>query len=302
MTKILILGATGNIGSSVTRELVRRGHEVYGLARSPRAERVLAELGAFPLTGDLRAPDPWMAEIAAFHTLIHVAATFEDDMASVDNLLIESLDREVRRRGLDLRVIYTGGVWLYGDTAEAVKSEDDAFDPIGAFAWMVANARKLMENPLLTTAVIHPGMVYHRDGGVMREWVSAAKRGEPFEIFGNRDACWPLVHRDDLALLYAILAENRHLSGHFNATAEVGVPVLEITAAIAEALGTEHEYLVRPLDEVLAEEGDWAEGPALCQRVQSKRTAAVTEWKPQCRDFRQSDLFKALRGSRSSPG
>src|SRR4051812_36702436 len=47
--RILVLGATGTVGSLVARELVRGGHEVHGLTRG---NKPLPE-GVRPLQGDL---------------------------------------------------------------------------------------------------------------------------------------------------------------------------------------------------------------------------------------------------------
>ncbi len=51
--RVFVAGASGAIGTRLVRQLVNRGHEVTGTARSPRsAERVRA-LGAEAVTLDL---------------------------------------------------------------------------------------------------------------------------------------------------------------------------------------------------------------------------------------------------------
>ena len=49
--KIAVIGASGNAGSRITAELVRRGHSVTAIVRSP--EKVTAQAGVTPLKGDV---------------------------------------------------------------------------------------------------------------------------------------------------------------------------------------------------------------------------------------------------------
>ena len=51
--KVFITGASGFIGSAVTRELIGLGYEVTGLARSKESAVKLSDSGATPLYGSL---------------------------------------------------------------------------------------------------------------------------------------------------------------------------------------------------------------------------------------------------------
>lgn len=52
--RIFVAGATGAIGRPVVRQLVERGHEVYGLTRSGASAADVQKLGAAPVVGDAR--------------------------------------------------------------------------------------------------------------------------------------------------------------------------------------------------------------------------------------------------------
>ncbi len=47
--KVLIAGASGALGTPLTRALIAKGHEVLGLARSPESRDHLSHLGAHPI-------------------------------------------------------------------------------------------------------------------------------------------------------------------------------------------------------------------------------------------------------------
>jgi uncharacterized protein YbjT (DUF2867 family) len=51
--RIFVTGASGWIGSAVVPELISAGHQVLGLARSDASAKVIADMGADVLRGDL---------------------------------------------------------------------------------------------------------------------------------------------------------------------------------------------------------------------------------------------------------
>ncbi|MDR0760476.1 MAG: NAD-dependent epimerase/dehydratase family protein, partial [Treponema sp.] len=55
--RIFITGASGFIGSVVTKKLISLGHEVIGLARSNESAVALTNAGAKPLRGSLEDID-----------------------------------------------------------------------------------------------------------------------------------------------------------------------------------------------------------------------------------------------------
>src|SRR3954471_19262792 len=62
--RVLIAGATGQIGELLTPALVAAGDEVYGLARSEQSAEKVRELGAMPVMGDALDRDAVDAAVA----------------------------------------------------------------------------------------------------------------------------------------------------------------------------------------------------------------------------------------------
>ncbi|MFT5343590.1 MAG: hypothetical protein ACI9BH_002811 [Paracoccaceae bacterium] len=89
--KVLVLGATGSIGTAVTKELIGHDHKVIALSRSTESDAKLRDWGAFPFRGDLRKPTQWADMVGDCDGIIQVATTFTDDMGQVDTAVLGAL-------------------------------------------------------------------------------------------------------------------------------------------------------------------------------------------------------------------
>ena len=284
--KVLVLGATGLIGTAVTKELLQAGHKVTGLCRSERSATQLEGLGATPLPGDLRDPGPWADIVADVGGIIQTATTFEEDMGPVDRRVLAALLQAAETAGSRPRFIYTGGCWLYGETGNEIATEDSAFNPLPAFAWMLENGARLAASPAFSTAIIHPAMVYDGEGGAFARFMANARKNDPIEIWGDAGIRWPLVHRDDLARAYRLLLERPDLTGHFNASAQTGEKVGVIAAWFAGTSG----LVVTSAERAVAVYGGQAEGPMLDQQMSSEKLRNACDWVPRHIDFRVSGI------------
>lgn len=86
MSRIIILGATGSLGSHVLRQALDIGHQVTAFVRSP--ERLPTDLATMPtvLTGDLKTIPPFeLAQLVKGHdALINCAGYVTDGWGFVD--------------------------------------------------------------------------------------------------------------------------------------------------------------------------------------------------------------------------
>ena len=287
--RVFILGGTGSIGSAVTRELALNGHQVLGLCRTEASARRLRDLGGEPVPGDLRRPQAWAALAAMQDAVIQLATDFEQDMGAVDAMAMQALAEAASRRIAPLRLIYTGGCWLYGETGDRVAQETSLKRPIHAFAWMQENAQALQEDPHLSCTVIHPAMVYHEDGGgAFSRFLQEAGTGSPIEIWGSLRTRWPLVHRQDLARAYRLLLEDPAACGEFNVAAQAGVALAEILPEIARRRSHDGSYVLRNRKHVMFKYGYWAEGPTLDQQMSAAKLRDRCGWQPDFPDFQQA--------------
>lgn len=281
---IFLTGPTGSIGGAVLDHALQAGHSVTALVRSAAAASSVRAKGAQTLTGDLCAPDTWMPVAAAADVFIHLASSFDDAMAVTEPRLLASLKTHSLSRTTPLRFLYTGGCWLYGETRNAVATETSPLRPIQAFDWAATAIGSLSDATHLSCATVHPAMVYGVDGGVFGRMMTALRAGRPAPIWGAEHTRWPLVHRDDLARAYLLLARTPDAMGTFNIVAETGVAVGDIAATLADQAGVKVRPAVLPRKWVLSRHGAWAEGPMLDQQMRSTRMADLG-WVPEYPDF-----------------
>lgn len=279
-----LTGGTGNIGKAVLEQAINAGHTVTALARSDASADALAVAGVTPVPGDLATPEAWMPLATQADCFIHLANSFDDRMAFTEPQLIESLAAQTAHRTSPLRLLYTGGCWLYGATHNGVAHESSPFNPPVAFRWAADAQQMLATLPGLACAVIHPAMVYDEQGGVFSRYLKALRQGRPPAIWGSKSTRWPLVHRADAAAAYLLLAADDQ-TGAFNIVAEQGVPAEDITDILRTQAGIKAPAAVLPEKWVLSRHGPGAHGPMLDQQMRSTRMGDLG-WQPAYPDFR----------------
>jgi nucleoside-diphosphate-sugar epimerase len=278
--RIFILGGTGSIGASVVRELVAAGHDVIGLARSEGSAGRLAELGATPLAGDIRQPESWTQNIPSVEAVVHAASDFSDDMEAVDRRLLDALLPALGAMPRRPRFLYTGGCWLYGATGDSIATETSPFDPLPAFAWSVPMIERVLKAPGVEPLIVHPAMVYTIDGGVISAFVEAARAGCAMRIVEGEHVRWPLIHADDLALLYRLVLERGATGSVYNGVAQDGVPVGAIADAVARRFGATTSPQIISADTIAAQLGDWARGYGMDQQMSGAKARRELGWRP----------------------
>jgi nucleoside-diphosphate-sugar epimerase len=255
--KILIIGASGYIGSHVAAVFAGAGHEVWALRR-PGGAPPPPRYGQ--VTGDLAEPGSLTVATAGYDRVIHAGPPIDDgtDRAGAEALLASGSP-----------LLYTTGAAVLG---AGVQDEDSPADPHPIVA-----GRPAVEQRVLRAGgwVIRPGMVYGGHGGLVHGLLTAkaAERGTGVYI-GPPGTRWPVVHVDDLAALYLAVA-TRAAPG----TIWHGASQTIRLDAIATALGG-GTAISWPVSEASAELGLLADLFTRDQDVSAAKTRAVLDWKP----------------------
>jgi nucleoside-diphosphate-sugar epimerase len=281
MVRVFVLGGTGSIGSAVACELIRRGHDVWGLARSDASAAKLRELDATPVAGDIAAPEQWVGRLPPLDAVIHAACDFSTEMGAIDHHLLDLLLPALTAQPKRPRFIYTGGCWLFGATGGEVTTEETPFRPLPAFGWMVPQLRRILEAREVDGIVVHPAMVYTPGGGVFLRFAQDAVERDAVRVVGSEAVRWPLVHSEDLATLYALALEKAPARSNYIGAAIEGLAVGRIARACAKRFRTrDQKPQIVSADAMAAELGEWARGYALDQRLSGAKAQRELGWKP----------------------
>nr|WP_282449287.1 SDR family NAD(P)-dependent oxidoreductase [Roseibium sp. CAU 1639] len=278
---VFVTGGTGGIGAAVVKQLVQDGASVIGLARSDNSAARLRANGASVYPGDLRAPESWVARAAACDALIHTGATFSDDMGRVDRQSMLALKQAAKHRKQPLKVVYTGGIWLFpGTGAVQTITEKTPFAPLPAFRFMTETIRTLSHGTDLNLTVVHPALACSRDSGPIADMTRALKAGEPFTTRARPDTMWPLVEIGDLAALYALALKQSRFRLSLIASSISGISVGHLASHISARHGQPLEIVTEDAPRNTAPDTDWSAGYALSQTVDTTHARRVTGWQP----------------------
>ena len=277
---VFVLGGTGSIGAPVVKTLIQRGHTVTALARSQASSASLSEMGARSVDGSLLKPDAWLDELEHIDAVIHAAAVWSDNMADIDNRVVNAMLRALQQHKDQKTLVYTGGCWFYGATGNAVADESAPYVSFSDFEVGLQTMQSVLTTQNVCGMVIHPAMVYERGGGVFEHFYNDASNLGYVRVIGNADVRWPLVHRDDLALVYALMVERGKAGDIYNAATQSGVRVDDIARAIAQSEGVDAQTRIIDVDAAIEEFGFVAEGYAIDQQMSGDKARVNLGWQP----------------------
>jgi nucleoside-diphosphate-sugar epimerase len=280
--RVFVTGATGFVGSAVTAELIRAGHEVLGLTRSEAGARALAAAGAEAHRGSLEDAASLTAGAAAADGVIHLA--FNHDFSNYmqncedDRRAIAALAAGLAGTGKPLLV--TSGTGMGAARPGQMISEDDP--PASATAIPRAASEEAAEAAAgqgVSAGVVRLPQVHDTEKqGLVSPYIQAAVAKGFCAYVGEGANRWAAAHISDTARLYRLALERGERGARWHAVGEEGVTM----RAIAETLG---RRLGLPVRSIGADEaGDYFGWLAMFAGHDAPASSALTQerlgWRP----------------------
>ena len=314
--RVLVAGATGQIGELLTPALVAVGDEVYGLARSEQSAEKVRELGATAVMGDALDRDAVLSAVAEarpeviVHQLTAIPRSginprkFLETFGPTNRLRREgtrNLVDAAKRHGV-ARVVAQSVAFAYGTDGPEILDESAPLDTAaeGNLGESVGAIAALEETVLgVDGVVLRYGMFYGPDTAYSSTGFygeMAMKRRLP--VVGDGAGRQSFIHLDD-AVSATIAAIDRG-SGVYNVVDDEPAPAREWIPGLADALGA------KPPRHVPAWLARLAAGPDAVRVMTAQRGASSARikrelgWQPRYPSWREGFATLSPRATRAA--
>ncbi|MCJ1392947.1 hypothetical protein MMC18_005819 [Xylographa bjoerkii] len=240
--RVFVTGASGFIGRAVIQELLNNGHQVLGLARSDASAEVITKAGAEPHRGALEDLEALQSGARAADGVIHLAFIhdFTDyaSATSTDRKAIETMGEAIAGTGKPL--IIASGTLMVPPGKLATEDTEPQRDrlPFSDRALSADSVFALSKEKQVRGIVVRLPPTVHgtEDRGMIPRVIDLARQNGFVTYIGDGSQRWPTVHRLDAAVLFRLALEKGTAGATYNAVAEQGVPMTDITALIGKHL------------------------------------------------------------------
>jgi len=215
--RVLIVGC-GYVGLPLGVELVRLGHEVFGLRRNATAEDEMKAAGLQPLSGDVTRPETLAALPREYDWVVNCVAAGGD----VENYrqvylqgtrnLIEWLAPNPPKK-----FVYTSSTSVYGQTDGSQVKESSPTEPLIETAKVLLETERLLLTAVadrkVTVVILRVAGIYGPDRGHgFKQFLKNEAR-----IEGDGSRFMNMIHRDDLISCIIAALKNGRAGEIYNA-------------------------------------------------------------------------------------
>lgn len=214
--RYFLTGATGFIGGQLARLLVRRGHKVVALVRSPEKATALRDAGVELHRGDITDRESLRAPMTGADGVFHLAAWYK---VGVKEPAAEQINVQGTRNVLELmrelklpRGVYTSTLAVFSDTRGQLVDESYRFDGphLSEYDRTKWKAHYEVALPMieegLPLVIVQPGVVYGPgDTSSIHDVFHDYLRGRLPMVPRGAEYCW--AHVEDVALAHLLAME-----------------------------------------------------------------------------------------------
>ena len=276
--RVLIVGC-GYVGVPLGAELVRLGHEVFGLRRSAAAATELKHAGIQPLLADITQPATLAKLPCEFDWVVNCAASgggVEDYrkiyLEGNRNLIAWLADCPLKK------FLYTSSTSVYGQNDGSVVTEKSPAEPDADTAKVLLETEKLLlaASPDFPAVILRVAGIY---GPARGHWFKQFLKNEA-RIEGDGARFLNMIHCDDLIGVIIAALKNGRPGEIYNAADDAPVSQLNFLKWLAAELKRPMPASVSADAEVLRRRG------VTNKRVSNAKLKAELKYEFRFPDFR----------------
>ena len=248
MSRVVVIGATGHIGTYLVPRLVDGGHEVIAVSRGTR--------------GPYHASPQWDAvtRVTADREAEDAAGRFGDRVAALRPDVVIDLICFTRASARQLvealrpsrpLLVHCGTIWVHGPALRVPVTEDEPRTAYGEYGTGKAEIEALLHQESraggVPAVVLHPGHISGPGWQVITPagnldpaaWTALAT-GRPLALPDHGLGVLHHVHADDVAQAFELaLSRPAAIGGSFHVTAEQAMTQRGLAAGVARWFGRE---------------------------------------------------------------
>ena len=236
--RVLIVGC-GYVGLPLGAELVRLGHEVFGVRRSAEGEAELTAAGIQPLLADITKPEDLARLPGPFDWVVNTVSSSKGGVEEYREVYVKGMRNLIEwlMPTPPKKFVYTSSTSVYGQTDGSPVKETSLTRPDSETSQVLVEA----ENVLLvsTRAKKFPGVILRVAG------IYGPERGHLFQQYLKNEARIPgdgerflnMIHRDDLVGSIIAALKSGRAGEIYNAVDDEPVSHLHFFRWLADTLG-----------------------------------------------------------------
>ncbi len=236
--RILILGC-GYVGFQLGAELVRQGHEVFGVQRSPDADGHLAKAGIKPLIADITQREQLNALPLPFDWVINTVSSSKGGVEDYQQTYLQGTKNLIDWLSANppKKYIYTSSTSVYGQMDGSQVKESSVTEPAGETGKILVETEKLLleaaQSKKIPAIILRVSGIYGPDRGHL--FLQYLK--DEAKIPGKGDRLINMIHRDDVVGCIITALKNGRSGEIYNATDDEPVPQIHFFRWLSETLG-----------------------------------------------------------------
>jgi nucleoside-diphosphate-sugar epimerase len=272
--KVLIVGATGFVGSAVDEALTSNGHTTFGVARSDSAREKLAARKTNVISADAAKPQTLAKALSEVDAVVYAVNVTDAEPFTVDSNALRAIRKGLA--GTEKTFVFVNGAWIYGATGNDPVGESAPVNPPPFLARRIELERATLEMTRvgIRALIVRGGIAYGNGGGIPSMFVQSARERGAATIVGDGRNHWATIAVSDLGRCIARAVESGRPGRAYNAVSDDRFTVREIAEAGSRGAGAEGATTLVPP----AIMGQYGECLALNQVLSADRAKADLGW------------------------